>query len=268
MARKKQPGDNHTKPYRSFWDQTGRTFPSLTGAPSTGYYRECEQTLFREFHPDLHGKKVLKTDLWDEAKNTQILHWVESQGAGVYGLDISTPMVEEARNIFHKDQAAHFIVSDLRRIAFTDNSFDVIYSMGTIEHFRDYALAVAECYRVLKPGGMIFMGVPNKLDPFLRPLLVWLLRVFRLYSYGYERSFRRKALAQLMEEAGFEIQGVGGVLFMPGILRMLDLWFHVHIPAATKLTSPLIAPFVYLYRKFPSLRRHSYLVTSIAQKPL
>lgn len=251
---------------RSFWDQTGRTFPSLTGAPSTRYYRECEQLLFKEFCPELAGKCVFKTDLWDEAKNTRILHWVAGQGASVFGLDISTPMVEEAQSIFRGEQRAHFIVSDLRRIAFADDSFDIIYSMGTIEHFRDYPLAVSECYRVLKPGGLLLMGVPNKLDPFLRPLLVWFMRVFRLYSYGYERSFRRKTLERLLEGVGFEIKGVGGVLFMPGILRILDLWLHVHFPAGTRLTAPLIAPFAWMYRKFPRVRRHSYLVTSIARK--
>jgi len=266
-ADKKKSLKTRSKNYRSFWDWTGSTFPSLVGAPSTCYYRECEQTLFRDFSPDLEGKKVLKTDLWDEAKNTQILHWVESQGACVFGLDISTPMVREAQGIFHEDQNAHFIISDLRQIAYAENSFDLIYSMGTIEHFRDYPKAVAECYRVLKPGGRILMGVPNKLDPFLRPLLVSLLRVLGLYSYGYERSFRRKSLERLLEDAGFKIEGVGGVLFMPGILRLLDLYFHVHFPAGTKLTAPLIVPFAFMYRKFPAVRRHGYLVTSIAQKP-
>ncbi len=266
-ADEKNPHKIRSKDYRSFWDRTGSTFPSLVGAPSTRYYRECEQTLFRDFSPDLKNKKILKTDLWDEAKNTRILHWVESQGAHVFGLDISTPMVEQAQGIFREDQNAHFIVSDLRQIAYAKNSFDLIYSMGTIEHFRDYSKAVAECFRVLKPGGLILMGVPNKLDPFLRPFLVSVLRVLRLYSYGYERSFRRKDLERLLEDAGFKVQGVSGVLFMPGILRMLDLYLHVHFPVATKLTTPFIAPFAGLYRKFPSLRRHSYLITSIAQKP-
>ncbi len=266
-AEPKMPKNIKSQDDRSFWDWTGRTFPSLVGAPSTRYYRECEQTLFKVFYPDLTGKKVLKTDLWDEAKNTRILHWVESQGAHVFGLDISTPMVEEAQGIFDKKQNAHFIVSDLRQIAYADESFDMIYSMGTIEHFRDYTKAVAECYRVLKPGGWIFLGVPNKLDPFLRPLLVSTLRALRLYSYGYERSFRRKALERLLEDAGFRIQGVSGVLFIPGILRMLDLYLHVKFSSATKLTAPFIAPFAWLYRKFPALRRHSYLITSIAQKP-
>ena len=34
--------------YLGFWDDTGRRFPSLAGAPSTRYYRDCEITLFSE----------------------------------------------------------------------------------------------------------------------------------------------------------------------------------------------------------------------------
>ena len=44
--------------------------------------------------------------------------------------------------------------------------------MGTIEHFDESDAAVREMWRVLKPGGRAVVGVPNRLDPFLRPLLV------------------------------------------------------------------------------------------------
>jgi SAM-dependent methyltransferase len=229
---------------------------------------ECEQSLFRTFFPALAGKKVLKTDLWDEAKNTQILRWVADQNASVFGIDISMAMVQAAKAIFPENLPARCIVSDVRCIAFAAESFDLIYSMGTIEHFREYREAVAECYRVLRPGGLLFMGVPNRHDPFLRPLLVRLLRAMKLYAYGYERSFSRTALENILNEAGFKILGVSGVLFMPGLLRMLDLWLYVTFPKATKLTVPLIRPFAYLYRRFPSVRRHSYLICSIARKPL
>lgn len=82
---------------RTFWDWTGLHFPSLAGAPSTRYYRDCEITLFRVYCPQLKGMKVFKTDLWDEAKSTHILQWVQEQGAEVFGSDISWPIVSEAQ---------------------------------------------------------------------------------------------------------------------------------------------------------------------------
>ena len=256
-----------SKEERSFWDWTGKTFPSLKGAPSTQYYFECEKSLFENYCPDLKGKKILKTDLWDEAKNTQILRWTALEGAQVYGIDISGPIVNEAAKIFNKGPAARLIVNDVRNIAFASDSFDVIYSMGTIEHFHEYRQALKECYRVLRPGGLIFMGVPNRWDPFLRPAMVWLMQALNIYSYGYERSFSRRQLEGMLSKTGFEISGLSGVLFIPGILRMLDLFIHVHAPAWTRITAPMIHPFSLLFRKFPFLRPHSYLICSVARKP-
>lgn len=256
------------KKERSFWDWTGRHFPTLTGAPSTRYYLDGEKMLFQTYCPELKGKKVLKTDLWDEAKNTHILGWVADQGAEVYGIDISTPIVRQAVELYRQQPDARFLVNDVRRIAILSNSIDVIYSMGTIEHFPEYRQALQECFRILKPGGLIFMGVPNRWDPFLRPLMVRIMQAANIYSYGRERSFSRSALEKLMGETGFETSGMSGVLFMPGWLRMFDLLAHVHCPPLTKITGPLVAPFAWLYRKIPALRRHGYLICSIARKPV
>ncbi len=253
---------------RSFWEDTGESFPSLSGAPSTRYYLACEQGVFRRFAPGLAGKRVFKTDLWDEAKNTRILRWVADQGAEVYGLDISLAMVRQAREAFRGSPARRgFIGSDLRRVGFRSGVFDVVYSMGTIEHFPEYREAVAECFRVLKPGGTVIMGVPYKHDVFLRPLLVSALGRLGLYSYGEEKAFGMAELEDVLRGAGFEITGRTGILFMPGWLRMLDLWFYVRRPWTRHVMAPLIAPFAFLYRASALLRRQGYLVVAIARKP-
>ena len=56
--------------YVSFWDEVGATFPSLKGAASTRYYAQCERRLLGRYFPPLAGRRLFKTDLWDEAKNT------------------------------------------------------------------------------------------------------------------------------------------------------------------------------------------------------
>ncbi len=141
--------------------------PPFYGAPSTHYYFECERRLFLTFFPDLAGKRVFKTDLWDEAKNTRILNWAAQQGAEAFGLDISSEILTEACRSFESPKAKiGCIVSDLREIGFKDESFDFIYSMGTVEHFPEYRQAIRECFRVLRKGGKAIFGVPNKFDPF------------------------------------------------------------------------------------------------------
>ena len=81
---------------RPFWDWTGVYFPDLAKARSTRYYRESEERLFAACFGNIEGKKLLKTDLWDEAKNTRILRFAADRGADVYGIDISVEMIRLA----------------------------------------------------------------------------------------------------------------------------------------------------------------------------
>ena len=220
--------------YVSFWDDVAANFPSLKGAPSTQYYLECERMLCAQFFPPLAGRLLFKTDLWDEAKNTEILRWAAEQGARPAGVDIALGIVQEARKVFG-ERPPGFVVADIRAIPFRSHSIDLVYSMGTIEHFPDYAVSVQELFRVLKPGGTAIIGVPNTLDPFLRPLMVWLLQRCGLYAYGAERSFTAGGLRALLESAGFRHRATSGILFIPGWLRMLDLWCHTRCPRLTHL---------------------------------
>jgi SAM-dependent methyltransferase len=252
----------------SFWDEVGKSFPSLYSAPSTSYYFECEKGLFERSFPPLAGKKVFKTDLWDEAKNSQILRWAAEQGAQVYGADISVNIAQEARALFERERLKlRFVASDLREIPFAEESFDLLYSMGTIEHFPEYFQAVSECFRILRRKGLAIIGVPNRYDPFLRPLMVTALFKLGLYSYGYEKSFSMSQLERTLEKAGFQILERTGILFMPGWLRMADLYLHVNRPGLTVLTSPFVSFFRFLYRKFPWLRPHGYLIACVVKKP-
>ena len=252
---------------RKFWDSTGLSMPPFFGAPSTRYYFECERMIFERFAPDLGDRRLVKTDLWDEAKNTRILNWAAGQGAETYAIDISTEIIRGARAGFPQEKSRGFIASDVRQIGFKDDTFDLLYSMGTVEHFREYEKALRECRRVLKPGGTAIIGVPNKADPFLRPLLVAFLNSVGLYGYGYEKSFTRKRLEKMLTGAGFQVKAGSGILFMPGWLRLADLFIYVRWPRLKFLIAPFIAPFAWLYKKFPILRRHGYLIFCVVEKP-
>jgi SAM-dependent methyltransferase len=117
-------------------------------------------------------------------------------------------------------------VSDVRDLPFLHASFDAIYSMGTIAHFDETERAVGEMARVLKPGGRAIIDVPNRHDPFLRPILAIILQSVGLYAYGYEKSCSRRALREMLERAGLTVIAETAILFIPGWLRMLDLACH------------------------------------------
>ena len=252
--------------YVDFWEGVGREFPDLGGAASTNYYLDNEIRLLAGHLPALDGIRLLKTDLWDEAKNTRILEWAARRGAHTFGIDIARSTILQAELAF-TDRPLHAAAADVRRLPFADQQFDAIYSMGTIEHFDDSDVAVREMFRVLKPGGRAIIGVPNRWDPFLRPLLVRLMQYVGAYGYGAERSFSRKAFRRMLESHGFQVTAETGILFIPGWLRMLDLACHAYCRPLTVGTRALVAPFVYLDRRVAWLRRHGYLLATVVTRP-
>ncbi len=226
--------------------------------------------MFREHFPPLAGLRILKTDLWDEAKNTRILAWASQEGARAYGIDISPPTLRQAHGAFDEDPGApgrlRGAVADVRSLPFLDDSFDAIYSMGTIEHFDETEQAVREMRRVLKPGGRAIIGVPNRHDPFLRPLFATALQTVGLYGYGFEKSYSRRALRQMLERSGLQVVSETAILFIPGWLRMLDLACHSWCRPLAAVTGALVRPFVWLDRHVPAVRKHGYLLATVATK--
>jgi SAM-dependent methyltransferase len=250
--------------YQGFWTTVGSEFPDLAGARSTRLYSDNERWLLRTFlKPDV---SLLKTDLWDECKNTRILKWAAEQGARAYGVDISEPTTRQARAEFPPG-ALRGVVADVRRLPFRAGSFEAIYSMGTIEHFSDSERALEEMARVLAPGGRAIVGVPNRLDPFLRPAFVAALYHLGLYDYGFEKSYTRGALRRMVEASGLRVVGETGILFIPGWLRMAELFVRHRMPALAWLPDLFVRPFLWLDAVSGWQRRFGYLIVCVGEKP-
>jgi SAM-dependent methyltransferase len=257
---------NFTERYlRQYWNQAAKKIQAYHNAPSTQLYLEQEKRLIEKYCFPLGGKFFLKTDLWNEAKNTQILRWLLTKKALIYAIDISNCIANQAWGCFEKDKP-FITVADLRKLPFPDNFFDYIYSMGTAEHFANYETAFREIYRVLKRGGIAIIGVPNKFDPFFRPLFVFFLQRLRIYFFGYEKSFSKKEMIQILKKTHFKIKAQTSILFMPGILRFLDIFFFNHIRLLTNFSRILLAPFESLYNCSQFFQYHGYMLAFIVSK--
>jgi len=79
----------------------------------------------------------------------------------VVGGDISAEAAECAQTFWGR-QGVEFVALDATRLPFTDNSFEAIVSMETIEHLEQYKDYLSECKRVLKGGGVFICSTPNK----------------------------------------------------------------------------------------------------------
>ena len=56
------------------------------------------------------------------------------------------------------------VKADICALPFKDNDYDVIFCNHVLEHIPDDAKAMSEIYRVLKPGGMAILQIPQELD--------------------------------------------------------------------------------------------------------
>ncbi len=251
----------HRARERQAWDRVATSLRDFSQARSTSYYRRCEIALIERWLGPLAGRRVLKLDLWNEAYNTRILHWMAGQGAAGVGLDGSGVVAARARaNSRRAGIPVGVLRADIRELPFADGSFDLAYTMGTIEHIAEYRQALGELRRVLRPGGRAIVGVPHRWNLFLRPLLVQVLTAFGAYPYAPERSFGAGELRRVLDGAGFRILDRGGLLIAPGPLRMLDLLLHMRGSAWARLTGKLILPFEAVETRWPWAGRFGYLL--------
>jgi SAM-dependent methyltransferase len=75
-------------------------------------------------------------------------------GAQLAGIDLTERAVAHAqRRLELFGLASQLEQGDAEQLSFDDASFDLVYSWGVIHHSPNTARAVAEIFRVLKPGG-------------------------------------------------------------------------------------------------------------------
>ena len=83
-----------------------------------------------------------------------------SPGGSVVGIDRSEAQFVEARALA-TGLPVTFRAMDAYRLDFPDGSFDGIFSHALFEHLAQPGDALAEAYRVLKPGGFIGLRSPD-----------------------------------------------------------------------------------------------------------
>ncbi len=66
--------------------------------------------------------------------------------------------------IFHYDKVECKKADVTESLPFEDNSFDAIVAMEIMEHIQDHEVFFAECHRILKPGGSVYISTPNILS--------------------------------------------------------------------------------------------------------
>jgi len=87
-------------------------------------------------------------------------------GARVTGVDLSQTAIDLAQRNFdlHGVAAEALRVANAEALPCPDASFDVVYGHGVIQYTADPERLIAECHRVLRPGGVGIFMVYNRIS--------------------------------------------------------------------------------------------------------
>lgn len=80
-----------------------------------------------------------------------------------------------------------------------DNTYDVVGSLGTIEHVNDPLSQVGHYYRLLRKGGICFLSTPNinSINRFIAG------KEYRLFHPEHMSYFTAKTIKDIFERSGF-----------------------------------------------------------------
>ncbi len=98
---------------------------------------------------------------------------------------------------------------------FADETFDVVFHQGLLEHFRDPLPMLRDNIRILKPGGCLVVDVPQTFHYYTlgKRVLIALNKWFA----GWETEFTIGELEKLVRAEGLQVQRSYGDWMVPGL---------------------------------------------------
>jgi SAM-dependent methyltransferase len=116
-----------------------------------------------------------------------------------YGCDISAAGIQYACERY----GINATVGELVDVHYEDGFFDVVTMWDVLEHVHDPTATLAEVHRILKPGGLFLVRVPN--------VATWDAKLFGRFWVGYDAPrhlyiYSPPTLSRFLDNAGFRIR--------------------------------------------------------------
>lgn len=138
----------------------------------------------------------------------------ELSGCRLFGLDPDHRALKSARNNLHGRDVS-LVEGSVYHLPFDECFFDKVILSEVLEHLEDDLGALRQIERVLKPGGILVITVPNRNYPFLwDPVNKFLERlVGKHIREGFWagiwnqhlRLYEKREVEKLVRDAGFEL---------------------------------------------------------------
>ncbi len=136
--------------------------------------------------------------------------------ARLVGLELESPIIRKAsQNVGHLDDLI-LTQANIYHMPFPENTFDGVILSEILEHLDDDEAGLREVLRVLKPGGIVAITVPNVDYPFLwDPINKTLETLFHTHIgrgplagiwANHVRLYERDQLRQAVQAAGLVVE--------------------------------------------------------------
>ena len=151
------------------------------------------QFYLNKFISYLDGKKILDVGC---GPGRDVRYFLD-EGMKPYGVDLSSGLLKEAK----KRGKGNYLQMNMMKLGFKDKSFDGIWSLSSVLHIKkkDASIAAKEFSRVLKKGGVLFLGLKEGQGEIMKesPTIPGAKRFYAFYEM-HEAE-------ELLRENGFEI---------------------------------------------------------------
>lgn len=151
----------------------------------------------------------------------------------VVGCDVNEDDLACARTVNADVPNITYEKNDALNLSYPDAAFGLVVSCEVIEHVGEPRRMLAEIYRVLHPGGRVFLTFPNRGFPFTYDPInyIWLRlrkphqREYAIaqgaYAFGHTYLIDRREFLQWVQEQGFEVLEQRGLShYLVGLLEM------------------------------------------------
>ena len=136
-----------------------------------------------------------------------------------YGLDNSPEALKQV-----KPHIENAILGNCENSPFEAGKFDLIYSAGLMEHFKDETAFLKEMRRILKDDGLMVTCVPARYTLWRLHQLLF----FCLLGHGYEKSYTHRKLISLFEKTGYDVTdyiGLDPFSIQGALMKVLNISF-------------------------------------------
>jgi 2-polyprenyl-6-hydroxyphenyl methylase/3-demethylubiquinone-9 3-methyltransferase len=198
------------------FDEQAHSWWDLQGPARALHDLNPERLAFIREHATLAGAEVL-----DLGCGGGILaESLARAGAKVTAIDLASEQIEVAR--LHALESALQI--DYQLLPAHDlavarpASYDLIACMEMLEHVPDPEAILADCRRLLKPGGKLFLSTLNRHPKSFALAIVgaeYLLRLLPKGTHRYSMFLRPSELARGLRAQGFDLKTLQGLQYNP-----------------------------------------------------